>query len=76
MEMPIRAEGKLTEWHDIMEALSEYESTLLDITDRDEFNYLITEYENGIKIISEFIDKRLIVQRIKESIIDERVMSA
>jgi len=74
--MPIRAEGKLTEWHDIMEALSEYESTLLDITDRDEFNYLITEYENGIKIISEFIDKRLIVQRIKESIIDERVMSA
>lgn len=76
LELPTRIEGDLDEWNDIIEGVSAYDNTTISIIHRNEIDYLIQTYEVGVNTISDFIDKRIIVQEIKDSILEERLKDA
>ena len=76
LENPIIAENELDEWNDIADKVSSYTYTDINIIHKDEFDYLITTYEDGMNVINEFISKRIIINEIKASILEERLKNA
>ena len=76
LERPCRIDNGLPEWNNILDELSEYDNITVRLVDSEEFEYLIKEFRSGVNKISEYMSKRVIITRIKYSIMEERVNNA
>ena len=66
----------LPEWDKILNELSEYDDIVIQKKEQNEFDYLIAEFESGVSEITRYMDKRVVVTKIKASIMEERLNRA